>query len=145
MTVVCYVARVKRATPDDLFARLSALSIETDTVRHAQVFTVEEAKQQRGVLTGTHIKYVSVAPGAVTPLGIINDRDNDVRIVLDKGVLRCDPIQCHPLSIDMTTAIAGDDLMKFIRDCGHTPEIVDLRRQFTDGVVLTSVRDDRSS
>jgi len=44
------------ATSADLFARLEALGIRTDTVRHAAVFTVEEAKAHRGDLPGAHIK-----------------------------------------------------------------------------------------
>jgi Ala-tRNA(Pro) deacylase len=30
----------------------------------------------------------------------------------------------HPLSNDATTAIAREDLVKFITACGHTPRIV---------------------
>ena len=34
-------------TPDDLFARLQELGIETNTIHHAPVFTVAESKAQR--------------------------------------------------------------------------------------------------
>ena len=44
------------ATPDDLFARLAALGIETTTHRHAPVFTVEDSKARRGDLPGGHCK-----------------------------------------------------------------------------------------
>lgn len=44
------------ATPVDLFARLEFLRIETTTVRHAPVFTVEESKSLRGQLPGGHCK-----------------------------------------------------------------------------------------
>ena len=43
-------------SPQQLFARLDALGLAYDTVEHAPVYTVEEAKQHRGVLPGHHIK-----------------------------------------------------------------------------------------
>ena len=44
------------ATPDDLFARLAALGILTETKWHAPVFTVEEAQAARGEMAGVHCK-----------------------------------------------------------------------------------------
>ena len=43
-------------TPQQLFARLDELGLAHSTVEHAPVYTVEEAKQHRGVLPGHHIK-----------------------------------------------------------------------------------------
>jgi len=43
-------------TPEDLIARLDALSIRTTTVRHPPLFTVEESKTLRGELPGGHVK-----------------------------------------------------------------------------------------
>ena len=44
------------ATPDDLFARLKSLGIETKTREHAPVYTVEEAQALRGEIPGGHCK-----------------------------------------------------------------------------------------
>ena len=41
---------------DDLFERLDSLGIETTTIEHPPVFTVDEAKEHRGELDGVHIK-----------------------------------------------------------------------------------------
>ncbi len=43
-------------TRDQLFARLSALGIETVTRQHPPVFTVEEARALRGSILGGHCK-----------------------------------------------------------------------------------------
>lgn len=40
------------ATPDDLFGRLAALGIATETVAHRPVFTVDESRELRGALPG---------------------------------------------------------------------------------------------
>ncbi|MBL8661355.1 MAG: prolyl-tRNA synthetase associated domain-containing protein [Candidatus Odyssella sp.] len=42
--------------PDDLFARLAALGIRTQTVKHPPLFTVEQSKALRGELPGGHTK-----------------------------------------------------------------------------------------
>ncbi len=44
------------ARPDDLFARLAELGIQTVTAHHPPVFTVDEAKALRGELDGCHTK-----------------------------------------------------------------------------------------
>jgi Ala-tRNA(Pro) deacylase len=43
-------------SPDQLLARLGELGIESHTVDHAPVFTVEESKELRGQLPGGHVK-----------------------------------------------------------------------------------------
>ena len=44
------------ATPEELFAFLDELNIETTTVTHPPLHTVEESKALRGDLPGAHIK-----------------------------------------------------------------------------------------
>ena len=70
-------------------------------------------------------EYLGVEPGAVTPFAVINDPEGHVSVTIDAAALRQDPIQAHPLRNDMTTAIAADDLLRFLRACGHQPAIVD--------------------
>jgi Ala-tRNA(Pro) deacylase len=41
---------------DDLFLHLAQLGIETETVEHAPLFTVEESKRLRGDIPGAHTK-----------------------------------------------------------------------------------------
>lgn len=43
-------------TPDELFARLGELAIETNTIQHPPVFTVAESKALRGPIPGCHTK-----------------------------------------------------------------------------------------
>lgn len=69
---------------------------------------------------------LGVIPGGVTPFALINDRQKRVSVFLDKRMLEFDPLNYHPLSNALTTAIKPQDLLKFIESCGHTPRIVDL-------------------
>jgi Ala-tRNA(Pro) deacylase len=72
------------------------------------------------------LRYLGVLPGAVTPFGIINDKDRKVKVVLDRDLLAKDPVNCHPLVNTMTTAVASRDLVKFLEAEGHPPEIIQL-------------------
>ena len=72
------------------------------------------------------IEVLGVPPGSVTPFGLMNDSALRVRVVLDEGMLALDPLNFHPLRNDRTTAIAPDDLLKFVRATGHEPMIVRL-------------------
>ena len=69
---------------------------------------------------------LGVRPGSVTPFALVNDGERLVTPVLDAAMLEHDPLNCHPLINDRTTAIASADLLRFIAACGHTSRIVDL-------------------
>jgi Ala-tRNA(Pro) deacylase len=69
---------------------------------------------------------LAVTPGSVTPFALINDRKRRVTVVLDEAMLRHDPLNYHPLSNDMTTAVSPADLLRFIEDCGFVPRILHL-------------------
>jgi len=69
------------ATQEDLFARLFELGIETETVRHPAVFTVEESKALRGDLPGGHTKnlFLKDKKGALWLVVALEDRAIDMK------------------------------------------------------------------
>jgi Ala-tRNA(Pro) deacylase len=69
---------------------------------------------------------LGVAPGSVTAFALINDHARRVSVVLDAQLMQHDYINCHPLENTATTSIAREDLLRFIRSCGHEPRILDL-------------------
>ena len=69
---------------------------------------------------------LGVEPGAVTPFGAINDTTGRVAVVLDATLMTHAEINAHPLTNTMTTTVARDDLIKFLRATGHEPRIVEV-------------------
>jgi len=67
-------------------------------------------------------KYLGVEPGSVTPFAVINDADRHVRLVLDRALARGGPVNAHPLTNRMTTALSFADLARFVEATGHTPQ-----------------------
>ena len=70
--------------------------------------------------------YLGVLPGAVTPFSIINDRQGQVKVVLDQDLLDKTPVNCHPLVNTKTTALSPQDLLRFLEAEGHKPQIMRL-------------------
>jgi Ala-tRNA(Pro) deacylase len=69
------------------------------------------------------LEVLGVSPGSVTAFAVVNDKTQRVRLVFDAELMKHDTINCHPLENTATTNIARDDLLRFIRACGHEPRI----------------------
>ncbi|MEM9198739.1 MAG: prolyl-tRNA synthetase associated domain-containing protein [Pseudomonadota bacterium] len=70
-------------------------------------------------------RHLAVRPGAVTPLAVINDRAQSVRLVLDTALRDADIVNCHPLHNRATVALSSTDLLRLFDDTGHAPDWVD--------------------
>jgi len=69
---------------------------------------------------------LGVSPGALTPLGIINDRERQVTVVIDSVLLEADKVNFHPLLQHESIGVSSDELIAFVRSCDREPVIVDL-------------------
>jgi Ala-tRNA(Pro) deacylase len=49
-----------------------------------------------------------------------------VNVVLEEQMMRHDLLNYHPLENRATTTISAQDLLKFIRSCGHGPKVLSL-------------------
>ncbi len=102
-----------------LVAALEDARIDLKTLHHrlgAGRFSFGSADLMRELL--------GVEPGAVTPFGLINDRQARVNVVLDAAMMEQAILNYHPLVNTMTTAIGRADLVKFLAATGHAPRIV---------------------
>jgi Ala-tRNA(Pro) deacylase len=71
------------------------------------------------------MKYLGVVPGAVSPISIINDQTQQVRVALDQDMLGCEILNFHPLDNSMTTSIKTKDFLNFLAAENHMPTTVD--------------------
>ena len=70
--------------------------------------------------------YLGVEPGSVTPFAVINDTGHKVTLVLDRGLDAEGPVNAHPLTNTMTSALSLADLLRFFEATGHRPTWLDL-------------------
>ncbi|MBQ4058367.1 MAG: prolyl-tRNA synthetase associated domain-containing protein [Lachnospiraceae bacterium] len=72
-------------------------------------------------------EYLDIRPGAVSVMGLMNDTEKHVQLLIDKPILESEFVGCHPCvntsSMKMKTK---DVLEKFLPAVGHEPIIVDL-------------------
>lgn len=65
------------------------------------------------------MKYLHLHKGEVTPLGIINDPDALVEVVIDNDLIGADKLGVHPNDNTATVWISYDDLQKIIEQNGN--------------------------
>ncbi len=69
---------------------------------------------------------LGVPPGSVTAFAVMNATAGRIRVVVDHNLMAHDTVNCHPLRNTATTNIGRDDLIRFMRACGHEPTVADL-------------------
>lgn len=73
---------------------------------------------------------LGLTPGAVTVLGLMNDKENRVRLIIDKDLLEDEYIGCHPCVNTSSLKIKTSDITeKFLKAVGHDYTVVDLPRE----------------
>jgi len=71
-------------------------------------------------------KYLGVEPGSVTLLGLVNDSQNAVEVVLDQAIDEAHALRCHPLVNTATLGISQADILRFLALTGHTPKTLNV-------------------
>ena len=72
-------------------------------------------------------QFLDITPGSLSVLGLMNDRDHRVRLLIDADVLAGEYIGVHPCINTSSLRIRTQDLMeKLIPEMGHAPTMVTL-------------------
>lgn len=72
-------------------------------------------------------KFLDVTPGSVSVLGLMNDHDHIVQLLIDSDVLQSEYVGCHPCINTSSLRMKTKDLMeKVIPALQHEPVIVNL-------------------
>jgi len=73
------------------------------------------------------MEHLGVAPGSVTPLGLVNARPGAVRAIFDRALVEDAAwINVHPLTNTATVTLRPADLLRFLRGLGHAPEVLEV-------------------
>lgn len=69
---------------------------------------------------GHMLEYLDIHPGSVSPLGLMNDKENRVKFLLDSDILDREAIAVHPC-VNTATLVIGlkDFIEKVLPACGH--------------------------
>ena len=73
------------------------------------------------------LRYLDIEPGAVSIMGLMNDRGHAVRLLVDEDVLRGEYVGCHPCVCTSSLKIRTEDILDtFLPATGHAPRTVRL-------------------
>ena len=68
---------------------------------------------------------LDITPGSLSLLGLMNDKENRVQLLIDEDVLKEEYFGCHPCINTSSLKIKMSDVtQKLIPAMGHTPRIV---------------------
>lgn len=70
------------------------------------------------------MKYLGVQPGSVTPLALINDTENHVKLFLDENLKTSERISFHPCVNTASLVLKYEDLIRFIEYVGNEYEFL---------------------
>lgn len=72
-------------------------------------------------------KYLDITPGSVSVLGLMNDTEHHVQLLMDGDVLKGEYFGCHPCINTSSLRLATRDLVeKILPAMDHVPRIVSL-------------------
>lgn len=72
-------------------------------------------------------KYLDITPGSLSVLGLMNDKDKKVKLLIDEDVLEEEYFGCHPCVNTSSLKLRTEDLKKVIIPAmGHEPHLVKL-------------------
>ena len=72
-------------------------------------------------------KYLDITPGAVSIMGLMNDTENRVQLLIDKPVMESELLGCHPCVNTASLRLKTRDVLeKFLSAVHHDAMMVDL-------------------
>lgn len=72
-------------------------------------------------------RLLDISPGSVSVMGLMNDKDNQVQLIIDEDLLKESYLACHPCVNTSSIRISTEDLLnKLLPRIGHEPIFVSL-------------------
>lgn len=73
------------------------------------------------------LEFLDITPGAVSVMGLMNDRENHVQLLIDRDILSGELMGCHPCVNTSSLRMKTKDILdRFLPAVGHAPIVVDL-------------------
>ena len=70
---------------------------------------------------------LQISPGAVSVMGLMNDTEGRVQLVMDRPVVEREMLGCHPCVNTSSLRLRTRDVLeRFLPEVGHSQIIVDL-------------------
>ena len=73
-------------------------------------------------------EYLDITPGSVSVMGLMNDQEHHVQLLIDEDITKAECIGCHPCINTSSIRVRTKDLLeKILPEIGHVPRFVQLK------------------
>lgn len=87
---------------------------------------IVEQKQIKMASENSLMEKMMLPPGVVSPFGLLNNEDKDIKVYIDKEIINEDRMSFHPNTNEKTIFIKTGDLIKFLDNIGQPANIVEI-------------------
>jgi len=104
------------------------LMIPGDKVFKTKDISAQIGSSRLSFATAEHMEqFLDITPGSVSVLGLMNDKENRVQLLIDRDVLQGEYFGCHPCVNTASLRLHIADLTeKILPAIHHTPQLVTL-------------------
>ncbi len=72
-------------------------------------------------------EYLDITPGSVSIMGLMNDKEKKVHLLMDKEIYDSEYIGCHPCINTSSLRIKTKDILDiFLKETGHEPMVIEV-------------------
>lgn len=71
-------------------------------------------------------KYLGLEAGAVSPMGLINDKNKEVEVLVDKDLVSHEKVTLHPNVNTASITMAFEDLRRFLEWSGNKVQYIEI-------------------
>lgn len=87
---------------------------------------ITEEKQIKIASAESLAEKMKLVPGVVSPFGLLNNDDKDIKVYIDKEIITQDRMSFHPNTNEKTIFINTTDLIKYLNNIGYELKIIEL-------------------
>ena len=69
---------------------------------------------------------MQLTPGVVSPFGLLNNEEKDIKVFVDKEIVAQERMSFHPNTNEKTVFIKTEDLFKFLKHIDFEPLVVEI-------------------
>lgn len=87
---------------------------------------IVEEKQLKMASPESLFEKMKLAPGVVSPFGLLNNEEKDIKVFIDKEIINEERMSFHPNTNEKTIFVKTENLIKYLDDIGHSATIIKL-------------------
>ena len=87
---------------------------------------IVSSKQIKMASENTLFEKMMLPPGVVSPFGLLNNEDKEIKVYIGKDIIDEERMCFHPNTNEKTLFLKTSDLFKYLEGIGYNPEIVEI-------------------